>query len=360
MRALGIVLLLLTGPLVAAPLTQESPRVNAMTWLDLTRIGDRIVAVGERGNVLYSDDEGETWRLGETPGKAMLTAVCFADRSHGWAVGHDAVVWATDDGGETWQQQYSDPLNGDEGEEEEDTGGQADDGGGQMSMQDLYSDDASGSDEGMYSGGGMAPDTSGAPFLDVWCDTDEHVMAVGGYGYMLETEDGGAQWNKRMRDLDNPDGWHLYSIRAIPRGDGTLLIAGEQGTLFRSRDHGQSWERLEAPYEGSYFGITAAQRDTVLIHGMQGNVWLTRDLGENWKRIKTGVSRGINDGARLGDGSIVLVGNSGIALTSHDNGSSLSLRYTAERETLSAVLPLRDGGVLVAGTDGLQKIRELH
>ncbi len=154
MRALGIVLLLLMGPLTAAPLTQGSPRVNAMTWLDLTRIGDRIVAVGERGNVLYSDDEGETWRMGETPGKAMLTAVCFANRSHGWAVGHDAVVWATDDGGETWQQQYSDPLNGaEEDEEGTDAAGDASDGGGQMSMQDLYSDGSGSGGGGMDMGG---------------------------------------------------------------------------------------------------------------------------------------------------------------------------------------------------------------
>lgn len=352
MRALGIVLLCLAGgPLVAAELAQDSPRVKAMTWLDLTRVGDRIVAVGERGNVLYSDDDGQSWRLGETPGKAMLTAVCFADSRHGWAVGHDAVIWTTEDGGETWHQQYSDPLNG----EGDDAGGGeefADDGG---SMDDLYSDDG-----GDMDGGGMAPDTSGAPLLDVWCDTEEHVMAVGGFGYILETDDGGASWNKRMSDLDNPDGWHLYSLRPIPRGDGTLLIAGEQGTLFRSRDHGQSWEKLPAPYDGSYFDVTALQRDTVLIHGMRGNVWLTRDLGESWQRIKTGVSRGVNDGTMLADGTIVLVGNSGVLLTSHDNGSSLSLRYTRERNTLAAVLPLGDEGVLVAGEHGLQTIRELH
>jgi photosystem II stability/assembly factor-like uncharacterized protein len=416
MRALGIVLLLLTGPLVAAPLAQESPRVNAMTWLDLTRIGDRIVAVGERGNVLYSDDDGETWRLGETPGKAMLTAVCFADRSQGWAVGHDAVVWKTEDGGETWQQQYSDPMNAEDdagagkaggapgssgsgsmqdlysddgaGGSGADAGGQEQSSGGRGgSMQDLYSDDGSdgagsdgggqrqssgagsGSMEDLYNdsggnggmaGGAMAPDTSGAPLLDVWCDTQEHVMAVGGFGYMIETSDGGASWNKRTRDLNNPNGWHLYSLRPIPRSDGTLLVAGEQGTLFRSRDHGQSWEKLQAPYAGSYFGVTAVQRDTVMIHGMRGNVWLTRDLGESWQQVRTGVTRGVNHGAMLNDGSIVLVGNSGVLLTSRDNGASLSLRYTDDRNTLSAVLPLGDQGVLVAGVEGLDRIRELH
>lgn len=378
MRALGIVLLCLAAPAFAGPLTQDSPRVNEMTWVDLARAGDRIVAVGERGNVLYSDDEGKTWHMGETPGEPMLTAVCFADGRQGWAVGHDAVVWKTSDGGESWQQQYSDPYGSDgdsgtDGAGSDAAGGDMSDlyssGGGAGDMSGLYGDGGGDGDmsdlygeggDAAGGGGAMAVNTSGAPFLDVWCDTDQHVVAVGGFGYLLETNDGGHSWSKRMDTMDNPDGWHLYAIRPVPRGDGTVLIAGERGTLFRSRDHGNSWSVLDSPYGGTFFGITAAARDTVLVHGLRGNVWLTRDMGESWQRIKTGVTRGINGGAVLDDGSIVLVGNAGVVLTSHDNGSSLSLRYTDERATLSAVLELRDGGVLTAGVSGLARIRDLH
>lgn len=346
-------LLLLAGSALAAPMTSDSPRVQSMTWLDLARAGDgRIVAVGDRGNVIYSDDEGESWETGRTPVDVMLTSVCFADgQKTGWAVGHDAVVLTTSDGGATWSQQYSDPLGGDEpeggaGEEEEFSDDIYDD--------DIYSDDPYGEEAA------FGPDTSGAPLLDIWCDTPEHIVAVGGFGYLLESTDGGASWEKRMSAIDNPDGWHLYAIEPVPDSEGTVMIAGERGTLFRSRDYGNSWERLESPYEGSYFGATAARGEAVLVYGLQGNVWLSRDRGESWQRIKTGVSRGINGGTVLPDGTILLVGSSGVLLTSHDGGSSLSLRYTAERETLSAVMPLKQGGVIAAGEEGLQIIRDLR
>jgi photosystem II stability/assembly factor-like uncharacterized protein len=357
----GLVSLLLpalvASSALAAPLGSESPRVDEMTWVDLAYAGDRVVAVGDRGNVLLSDDQGKTWRMGNTPTQAMLTAVCFADEQNGWAVGHDAIVLATTDGGETWTQQYSDPLGG--GEEEEDFS-EEEEYSDDIYSDDIYSDDIYSSDPYAEESAMPAVDTSGAPFLDVWCDTGEHVIAVGGFGYVLETSNAGDTWEKRMETMANPDGWHLYAIAPVPGNDGTVLVAGERGTLFRSRDHGKSWERLQSPYEGTFFGVTATANQAVLAYGLQGNVWLSRDLGETWQQVKTGISRGVSDGAVLEDGTIVLVGNSGVMLTSHDGGSSMSLRYTPARESLSAVLARQAGGVITAGAAGVRIIENLH
>lgn len=352
-------LALFSAPVLSAPLTAESPRVHEMTWLDLARAGERVVAVGDRGNIFYSDDEGASWASANVPVDMMLTSVCFADASHGWAVGHDATVLGTTDGGENWTQQYSDPLGGSEAdvdvEEDYGEGGVSE---GEL-PDDLYSDDLYSSDP--YEAAALpAVDPTGAPFLSVWCDTPERAMAVGGFGYVVTTTDGGDTWQKSMDRLDNPDGWHLYDIESVPGSEGGLFIVGEKGTLFRSRDHGVNWKRLESPYEGSLFGATSTGKQSLLIYGLQGNVWLSRDLGQRWQRVKTGVTPGINDGAVLDDGTIVLVGNSGILLTSHDGGSSLSLRYTSERASLSAVLPRRGGGVLTAGADGLRVIGNLR
>jgi photosystem II stability/assembly factor-like uncharacterized protein len=35
--------------------------------MDITRAGDRLVTVGERGFALVSDDGGKTWKAVETP-----------------------------------------------------------------------------------------------------------------------------------------------------------------------------------------------------------------------------------------------------------------------------------------------------
>src|SRR5690606_13540205 len=112
------------------------PLLRGSIYVDLARAGDRVVAVGDRGHIIYSDDEGQHWRQAETPTSVLLTAVCFADAEHGWAVGHDAVVLGTRDGGATWVLQYSDAL--DDGAEALDDEALSDE---ELYNDDIYSDD---------------------------------------------------------------------------------------------------------------------------------------------------------------------------------------------------------------------------
>ena len=85
----------------AAPLASQS------LLLDITKINpSTLVAVGERGHILLSSD-GQQWQQASVPVQSTLTAVYFVDETHGWAVGHDATILATIDGGLSWQiQQY--------------------------------------------------------------------------------------------------------------------------------------------------------------------------------------------------------------------------------------------------------------
>lgn len=339
------------GVAQAETVSADDPLLRGTIYIDLARAGDRVVAVGDRGHIIYSDDDGRTWRQGETPTGVLMTAVCFADAQHGWAVGHDAVVLGTRDGGQTWALQYSDEL----GEAVEDA----------MDDEDFYDDDdlyAYYDDDDFYDDdmGGGAVDTSGAPLLDVWCDSRDRAIAVGGYGYMVETTDGGDTWKLRAGDLPDDEGWHLYAIGQLDGEADTLFIAGERGTLYRSRDRGRTWQRLESPYHGTFFGITSSDTRTLLIHGLQGNVWLSRDRGDTWRRVTSGVRTGVNSGTVLPDGTIVLVGNAGAIMTSRDQGSMLSLRFLPGRQTISSVLARREGGVITAGAGGVRVLEDVR
>ncbi|TVP59615.1 MAG: photosystem I reaction center subunit IV, partial [Halomonadaceae bacterium] len=81
--------------------------------LDLSRAGERLVAVGERGHIVYSDDFGESWSQAEVPVSTTLTGVYFPGESKGWAVGHGGVILHSSDRGETWVKQ----MDGHEGSE---------------------------------------------------------------------------------------------------------------------------------------------------------------------------------------------------------------------------------------------------
>ena len=76
--------------------------------MDVDKVGSKYVAVGLRGHVLISDD-AVNWSQSPSPTRSGLNAVAFADSNNGNAVGHDAVIIRTTDGGKTWTKQLYAP-----------------------------------------------------------------------------------------------------------------------------------------------------------------------------------------------------------------------------------------------------------
>jgi len=217
--AFSLLLLAASAPAQAATDGQarysiESAKAVSNLLLDITQAGERLVAAGDRGHILYSDDGGASWMQAKVPTRQLLTAIDFVDDKHGWAVGHDALILATADGGESWTVQYED-------RERE------------------------------------------APLLDVWFEDTQHGIAVGAYGALLETIDGGQSWEDISERLDNEDGYHLNAIAHI-QGSG-LFVVGELGGMFRSADLGETWERVESPYQGSFFGVVSGSEPGVVV-----------------------------------------------------------------------------------------------
>ncbi|OGI42460.1 MAG: hypothetical protein A2V92_00155 [Candidatus Muproteobacteria bacterium RBG_16_65_31] len=269
--------------------------------LDVASAGARLVAVGERGTVLVSDDRGQSWRGAQTPTSATLTAVYFHDARHGWAVGHDAVILRTQDGGETWALVHSAPR------EEK-------------------------------------------PLLDVWFASADSGIAVGAYGLAYATQDGGRSW-RPLKVL--ADDMHL---NALARGSGgRLYIAGEAGTLARSTDGGRSWSRLPSPYRGSYFGMLALPDGTLLLHGLRGKIHRSTDDGRSWTPVESGTQANLLGGAVLDDGAVVLVGYDGVILVSRDQGRRFALSRDAEGKALAAAAAAGPETLLLFGEGGVTR-----
>jgi photosystem II stability/assembly factor-like uncharacterized protein len=287
----------------------QSPKAAKGLMIDVVHAGSRLLAVGDRGHILYSDDQGSTWTQAKVPTRQLLTAVFFVDEKHGWAVGHDAQILASADGGATWTQQY----------------------------QDLKRE---------------------APLLDIWFKDTEHGLAVGAYGALIETTDGGKTWADVSDRLDNEDQFHLNAIASIK--DAGLFIVGEQGSMFRSSDDGQTWEKLEGPYQGSLFGvISTAQPHTLLAYGLRGNLYRSTDFGSTWEQVELNAARGalefgLSGATLLDDGSLVVVGNGGSVVVSHDDGQTFSVFNRPDRISLSAVTAAGNGNLILVGQGGVR------
>jgi photosystem II stability/assembly factor-like uncharacterized protein len=287
----------------------ESAKSAKGLMLDVVHAGARLVAVGDRGHILYSDDQGNTWNQAKVPTRQLLTAVFFVDDKHGWAVGHDAQILASEDGGVTWTKQY----------------------------EDLKRE---------------------APLLDVWFKDASNGFAVGAYGALLETTDGGKNWEDASDRLDNEDQYHLNAIAAVK--DSGLFIVGEQGSMFRSADWGQTWERLEGPYQGSLFGVIGTrQPGTLLAYGLRGNLFRSTDFGSSWEPVELKAARGalefgLSGATLLDDGSLVIVGNGGSVVRSTDDGVTFSVFNRPDRISLSAVTAAGNGNLILVGQGGVR------
>jgi len=322
--------------------------------LGVTSAGPRVVAVGEKGRIIYSDDAGSTWTQADVPVCVTLTAVSFPTAQKGWAVGHDGVVLHSSDGGKRWAKQLDgNMLNARAYAQLEKmakaagvSGSKANDAGGKAVYTvglDIYLKDLQVvKDEGAT-----------LPLLDVWFADEREGFVVGAFGMAARTSDGGATWNPILDRLDNPQGLHYYAITPVGRD---LYIAGESGMLLRSEDRGRTWKKLESPYEGSYFGIIGTRDGkAVIAFGLRGSAFRSTDRGKSWKPISVPTGAAWMGGAQLPDGFIVLASPALGGMMSTDGGATFSAVPNFPAGSV-AVTATQEGKVVAVGMSGAQSV----
>ncbi|WP_020649257.1 MULTISPECIES: YCF48-related protein [Solimonas] len=297
-----------------APVPSEmAPRAAHSSLTGIAVAGEQLIAVGARGHILRSGD-GDRWEQVAAPVDVLLTAVRFVDARNGWAVGHDATILHSDDGGRSWRLQHFEP----------------------------------------------GPNV---PLLDVLFLDARHGFAVGAYGLMLETRDGGASWERRESALTE-EGLHFNALARL--GDGSLLLAGEAGMLARSADDGASWQRLQSPYESSLFGALPSGARGAVVAGLRGNVFRTDDVAAGtWTRVATDSQQSVFGLSALADGSVALAGFSGFlrvlgpdgrVAPPRPDGVSPEAARDSESSTFSGVVAWRDE-LITVGSSGVQRWR---
>jgi photosystem II stability/assembly factor-like uncharacterized protein len=308
---------------------QRSELAVRSPLLDLAQAGQRLVTVGQRGHILYSDDQGANWTQASVPVSSDLNAVQFPTANDGWAVGHDGVVLHSRDGGASWEKQLDGRQLG-------------------RLMQDYY---ATLPDAGQWLDEGKRIETEGAdkPFLDVWFSDAQNGFVVGAFNLIFRTRDGGQSWQPWADRTDNPSGYHLSAIA----GDGKqVFIAGEQGLLLRLDESGERFQALQSPYQGSFFGLSV-QPDLVLAYGLRGHAYRSVDGGASWSQVETGLNASITASARDARGHLYLFGQTGQALASTDQGSSFHHLDIGQPVPVYGALVSTDNGLLLVGARGI-------
>ncbi|WP_097460686.1 WD40/YVTN/BNR-like repeat-containing protein [Mangrovitalea sediminis] len=336
--------------------SMETTLASEKLLTDVAHAGKRIVAVGERGHIIYSDDNGKQWTQASVPVSMLLTAVYFPTPTQGWAVGHSGVILHTGDAGATWTKQ----LDGRQEAkmvisqlEQQMTDMQAQEANAPESKKRALQDSLENlkfSLEDAKSDEKVGP---WKPLLDVWFRDAKYGFAIGAYGLIFHTDDGGQTWHNWADHVPNPDGYHLNAIAQVKGG--ALFIAGEAGTVYLSTDDGMTWSSVKSPYGGSFFGaLGTGNVNEVLAFGLRGHVFRSDDLGKSWKAVPVDADATLNSGVADGKGRIVLVGNDGSVLVSSDAGQTFRSHVRADREALLSAVLLNNDNLLLVGEQGTE------
>lgn len=279
----------------AARAADITPASVDTSLLAAARAGGRIVAAGDNGVVLLSDDAGQHYRQArEVPVDAMLTSVSFADDRFGWAVGHRGAILHTRDRGETWSLQR----------------------------------DAAQEDRPL--------------FAVHFFDRNEGV-AVGLWSLVLRTSDGGITWTPvTMAPPPGATKADLNLLGLFADAKGTLYACGERGYVLASTDRGRHWRYLRTGAAGSLWAGTALADGALLVGGLRGALYRSTDGGEQWSAIAIPSKASITALASSGR-DVVAVGLDGLRASSTDGGASFKVETLAQRTALTAVLPGADG-----------------
>lgn len=285
------------------PAVRAAHAVTA-TMLDAAWAGTRVVALGDHGVVVLSDDQGLSFRQAQSvPVSTMLNSVSFSDAQSGWAVGQWGVILHTRDGGEKWE------------------------------LQRLATDED-------------------RPLFAVHFFNAQEGVAVGLWSLVLLTTDGGKTWQKQT--LTPPPGagkadLNLLGLFVSPAG--ILYAASEHGMVLQSADRGRSWTYLSTGYRGSFWSGIGLADGTLIVAGLRGSIYRSSDQGAHWLPVETGLKNSIT---RLVEakGKVLAVGLDGLHLVSENGGLGFSNASTEGGVSLTAALIAADGRPILFSKTG--------
>lgn len=280
------------------------------TLLDVALAGTRLVAVGERGHVLLSDDQGKAWRQAKAvPTRTTLTCVHATNDRQLWAAGHGGVILSSADGGENWA---------------------------------------------VAAGKADGPDV----LLSIRVDADGRGLAVGGFGIAHASADGGKSW-KPVTLLEGEAG-EKHLNRILVTQAGSWLVAAEGGNVLRSDGRGpvaeMKWAAVKTPYAGSLWSGVQLPGGALVVGGMRGNLVRSTDDGRSWTHLPVPEAGSFTGAALLPDGRPLLVGVDGTVVLGDVAGEKFRLQRLDDRATLTAAVVLAGGAVVAASGAGMRAL----
>ncbi len=185
------------------------------------------------------------------------------------------------------------------------------------------------------------------PLFGVYFRNAKEGWATGLWSLLLATDDGGATWRVIKPPAEHGADRTGLNFNAIfPAGANTLLIPAEQGKVVLSTDNGGTWKVIDTGYTGSFWSGLALHDGAIVLGGLRGSIYRSTDGGLTWRRVASEGRSSVTGFTQLADGSIAASALDGVMLRSTDDGLSFTATQRPDRAELTSVIS-RDGRNLV-------------
>jgi photosystem II stability/assembly factor-like uncharacterized protein len=149
-----------------------------------------------------------------------------------------------------------------------------------------------------------------------------HGVAVGLWSLVLRTDDGGATWVQQT--LSPPPGSKKADVNLLSLfadAQGGLYATAERGLLLHSTDQGRTWSYIATGYKGSLWTGMALPSGRLLVGGQRGTLLLSAEGGSRWDTVPLKSGGSVTALAANGD-DVVVAGLDGLLSSSRDGGNT--------------------------------------
>ncbi|HEY6412069.1 MAG TPA: YCF48-related protein [Edaphobacter sp.] len=284
-------------------------------------------AVGNNATILHTEDGGGTWES-QSRGTGWLYSVTFPTAQSGWTVGQHGTIWHTEDGGGTWKVQnsattadlvvvaFTQPQSG------WTVGGD----GVILHTEDgnTWKSQDSGTHERLHA---------------VAFPASQSGWAVGANGVILHTEDG-STW-KAQNSGTSED---LYDASFATPQSGWAI--GADGIILHTDNGGATWKLQDSGTVRDLSGIAFATPLSVWVVGDKGTILHTENGGGTWRHESSGTRANLIEIAFVTQHSGWAVGQGGIVLHTEDDGETWIQQSSGTSANLQAVAFAKPHGII--------------
>ena len=103
-------------------------------------------------------------------------------------------------------------------------------------------------------------------------------LAVGSFGVVLHSNDGGINWESGKTLGDT-------TLTAVTMHDEHAITVGQGGAIFISDDSGDSWQKIPSEVEERFLSVDLSEGGRAIIVGGFGTILVSDDWGHNWTQL---------------------------------------------------------------------------